>query len=105
MTKETSKRIGDAPAAVMESAGDEFTALEMKLLDVRAQRNYRLSLCDWTVNGDNGLTTTQKNKCKTYRQTLRDFPDTKTDHNAEVIWPDEPQDFHNLDNGKYEKPE
>ena len=105
MTKKTSKRIGDAPAAVMESAGDEFTALEMKLLDVRAQRNYRLSLCDWTVNGDNGLTTTQKNAWKTYRQTLRDFPDTISDHNTEVIWPDEPQDFHNLDNGKYEKPE
>ena len=69
MTQKTSKRIGDAPVAVMESAGDEFTALEMKLLDVRAQRNYRLSLCDWTVNGDNGLTTTQKNKWKTDRET------------------------------------
>ena len=61
MTQKTSNRIESAPAAYMESAGDEFTTLEMKLLDIRAQRNYRLWLCDWTVNGDNGLTTAQKN--------------------------------------------
>lgn len=46
---------------------------------LRKFRNYRLTECDWTQILDNTLTEDQKAAWRTYRQLLRDLPDTASD--------------------------
>tara|TARA_B100001939_G_scaffold186773_1_gene160862 strand:+ start:2004 stop:2510 length:507 start_codon:yes stop_codon:yes gene_type:complete len=56
---------------------------------IRAERDQKLSACDWTVLADSPLTTAKKTEWKAYRTALRDitaadgFPHTMT-------WPTEP---------------
>lgn len=49
---------------------------EVKMAAIRQERNRLLAECDWTVLVDSPLTTTQQNNYKTYRQALRDLPET-----------------------------
>ena len=55
---------------------------------VRAERNKKLSDCDWTQLDDTPLSNTQKQAWATYRQELRDIT-TQTDPFA-IVWPVEP---------------
>ena len=87
-----SKRINDAPPAVLITDG-EPTSLELYLLNIRAERNYRLSVSDWTVNAFSG---DKKTKWETYRQALRDLPKSITEAYQTFEWPEEPEDLHNL---------
>ena len=74
-----------------ERNSEEYLAKEQESLGkrVRAERDTKLSACDWTVLTDSPLTTAKKTEWKTYRQALRDitsaegFPQT-------VTWPSEP---------------
>lgn len=55
---------------------------------VRSRRNALLLASDWTQNADTPQLV--KDKWSSYRQTLRDIPQTFTDP-AEVIWPTQPE--------------
>ena len=56
---------------------------------VRAERDALLTASDWTVLPDAPLTTTQKTAWKTYRQTLRDLPQTHATPDG-IVWPEAP---------------
>lgn len=47
--------------------------------ELRLLRNQRLFLSDWSQLADNSLTTAQKTAWSTYRQELRDLPETVID--------------------------
>ena len=68
----------------------ENLAAETAMLNVRNRetRNELLTASDWTVGSDSPLTTAQKTKWKTYRQTLRDLPASEGWPN--VTFPEEP---------------
>ena len=52
-----------------------------------------LSDCDWTQNNDSPLTDQQKQSWRTYRQQLRDLPESYTndDDIADIVYPNLPQ--------------
>ena len=56
---------------------------------VRAERDRRLSACDWTQVADAPLTATEKTAWADYRQALRDVPQT-FDSPDDVVWPETP---------------
>lgn len=56
---------------------------------VRAERNARLTLCDWTQIPDADLTTAERAAWKTYRKALRDITAAKGFPDA-VEWPSAP---------------
>ena len=58
------------------------------LSELRVTRNNLLSQCDWTQTPD--CTIPKKTEWATYRQALRDFPDTVTDARLPVEWPKNP---------------
>lgn len=86
------KSFNGASPAILITEGTP-TMLELYLLDIRAERNYRLSVSDWTVNAFSG---DKKTKWETYRQALRDLPDSITEAYQTFEWPEEPEDLHNL---------
>jgi hypothetical protein len=55
---------------------------------VRAQRNYRLSACDWTQLPDAPVTSTEAANWGSYRQALRDITTQSDPFNIE--WPASP---------------
>ena len=57
--------------------------------EVRSQRGYLIQRCDWTDLPHAALTDEQKTAWQTYRQALRDIPQTYQNIN-EIIWPQEP---------------
>jgi ribosomal 50S subunit-recycling heat shock protein len=63
---------------------DKAAALEQ----IRSDRNSRLLACDWTQLPDS---TANKAAWATYRQALRDLPNTLTDPRDPVVWPQAPQ--------------
>lgn len=83
-------------ASTGEIVEREFTAEEevefnKKMVDrawtnLRAERDSRLTACDWTVLSD---TPTSTAAWKTYRQQLRDLPANTTDP-FNPIWPTPP---------------
>ena len=91
-------RKGNGAVAVFETVGDApLTSYEAKMLDIRTERNFRLSLCDWT-SGE---------AWETYKQTLRDLPSTINESNYEgdVDWPIEVENINNLPPNSYPEPE
>ena len=56
--------------------------------DVRTQRNYLLSECDWTQISDAPITDENKQQWKIYRQDLRDITNASTPQ--QVVWPPQP---------------
>lgn len=57
--------------------------------DIRAERDRRMLVCDWTQLPDAVLTFTEKGAWADYRQALRDVPQTYPTPDA-VIWPEVP---------------
>jgi hypothetical protein len=55
---------------------------------VRDERNYLLSLCDWTQLNDCQLSESKKNEWSIYRQKLRDFPSVVDLNN--IVYPESP---------------
>ena len=62
---------------------------EIKLDEVRAERNVKLAETDWTQSPDSPLTDSQKTSWATYRQSLRDITDSATSLD-DVTWPTKP---------------
>jgi len=59
----------------------------------RANRNVRLQKSDWTQFPDSPLSDTKKAEWTTYRQALRDIPETYSDATSldDIIWPTKPE--------------
>ena len=62
-------------------------------LEIRTQRFYKLSECDWTQVPDNQLTDAKKAEWATYRQELRNVPANNSDATdlSDIIWPTKPE--------------
>lgn len=59
---------------------------------MRADRDLKLGISDWTQNADSPLTDAKKAEWVTYRQSLRNFPAVNasaTDYDA-LVWPTQP---------------
>lgn len=67
---------------------EELAALA--LAQVRAQRDAKLSACDWTQLTDAPLSADEKSAWATYRKALRDLPDSAGFDPANVSWPTPP---------------
>lgn len=57
--------------------------------ELRLERDYLLTLCDWTQAIDAPLNDTQKQAWQNYRQQLRDLPSITTDPRTPT-WPTKP---------------
>ena len=73
----------EAELATMAEAAD------LDLGFVRSRRNGMLSSCDWTQIGDAALAGHTAEEWATYRQSLRDIPQTYS-RVSEVVWPLDP---------------
>ena len=62
------------------------------LSELRRQRNFKLSECDWTQTADCQLSDNVKGQWRNYRQQLRDIPSTYGDEKTleQVGWPAPP---------------
>ena len=94
---------GDTPEEIYETLNfygntekppkDEFIARleaehqKLNSIDLRKKRNKLLAECDWTQSRD--VVLPNDDEWKTYRQALRDLPETTTDYNN-VIYPLKP---------------
>lgn len=69
---------GEVKSMTQEEIEAENSALfsQAVMVDLRKERDYRLSLCDWTQGADSPLSESKKQEWATYRQALRDFPDS-----------------------------
>ena len=75
---------------------EELTDEELNTLlqpEVRFKRNAKLTRSDWTQFFDSPLTDSKKADWATYRQALRDIPDTYSDATSldDIIWPTKPE--------------
>ena len=83
-------QIGTGSEVIFEG---EPTRLELKILEMRAERNALLSVTDWQSTSDRTMTAEQT----AYRQALRDLPTTATpalDEDGQltgVTWPEKPE--------------
>jgi hypothetical protein len=61
-------------------------------VNVRAQRDLKLGLCDWTQGADSPLTAEKKAEWATYRTALRNVPANNTSVTVygNITWPTEP---------------
>jgi hypothetical protein len=76
------------------SAADNEAAYRARIdsetaASVRADRDKRLTACDWTQLADSPLSDSDKTAWATYRQSLRDLP-AADGFPHDVTWPDEP---------------
>ena len=60
---------------------------------MKAERRDRLYDSDWTQGEDSPLSTEKKAEWATYRQALRDLPDSHTNiiDTNDIVWPEEPE--------------
>ena len=81
----------DSPSNSLIDADDSAKNADV-LLYIRDHRNLLLSQSDWTQLSDNGLTDAQKEQWRTYRQSLRDLPQTYSSatSKSEITWPTKP---------------
>lgn len=84
----STKKINLSDLSIVDKADDTDWNQYM-----RQHRNGRLKATDWTQVPDSPLTTAQKTAWQTYRQSLRDLPDTlgNISSQADIIWPDAPE--------------
>lgn len=73
--------------AVVSEVVDEAAKSEALASQVRADRDERLRVCDWTQLADAPLDDAQKTAWAEYRQTLRDVPQ-QADFPNVVKWPE-----------------
>jgi hypothetical protein len=70
------------------SAEEIQAAKDSAMAQIRSQRNQLLKECDWTQIAD--CTIPKKAEWTTYRQTLRDLPNTITEPRTFTDWPHNP---------------
>lgn len=61
-------------------------------IPIKKKRDFLLLNSDWTQLSDNSLTDQQKEQWRTYRQLLRDLPQTYSSatSKSEITWPTKP---------------
>ena len=61
-------------------------------IPIKKKRDFLLLNSDWTQLSDNHLTDEQKEQWRTYRQSLRDLPQTYSSatQKSEIVWPTKP---------------
>lgn len=66
---------------------------EQAISEMKAERRDRLYDSDWTQGEDSPLSTEKKAEWATYRQALRDLPDSHTNiiDTNDIVWPEEPE--------------
>lgn len=71
---------------------DQLSVLKTTMQYLRDKRNQKLLISDWTQMPDSPLTESKKQEWATYRQQLRDLPESYTDDNdiADIIFPSKP---------------
>ena len=79
----------DLTEVEIEQRAAEAEAADLNLNMVRAQRNSSLRGSDWTQIADATLGDHTIEEWATYRQTLRDVPQTYS-RVSEVVWPNDP---------------
>jgi len=79
----------DLTEAEIEQRAAEAEAADLNLNMVRAQRNSSLRGSDWTQIADATLGDHTIEEWATYRQALRDVPQTYS-RVSEVVWPNDP---------------
>ena len=59
---------------------------------IRRKRDDLLARTDWTQLSDNGMTDAQRTEWATYRQALRNLPDTysRATDKSDIVWPNKP---------------
>lgn len=59
---------------------------------IKKKRDFLLLNSDWTQLDDNELTDAQRVEWRTYRQTLRDLPQTyaSATEKSDIVWPTKP---------------
>lgn len=72
------------------SEAEKQSATEKKAIEVRAERNYKLALSDWTQLADVSLSQEQKQAWNTYRQALRDIT-SQAGFPWNISWPTQPE--------------
>jgi len=82
--------IVDAPEADAPNTAD---LIHQTQKESRANRNVRLQKSDWTQFPDSPLSDAKKTEWATYRQALRDIPETYSDTTSldDIIWPTKPE--------------
>ena len=87
--REINGRIEQYAEAAPVSNVPEPTTEQLEM-QIRAQRNSLLTLCDWTQLSDAPLTDGEKQEWAEYRQALRDVPEQAGFPDA-VVWPSAPE--------------
>ena len=64
--------------------------VEPLLVDIRAERNKKLSECDWTQLSDSPLSNEKLSEWVIYRKALRNLPNSEGFDPENVIWPEPP---------------
>lgn len=76
------KLVSGAPIAMTEEQKDEYY-LSLKTtysyVNLRSERNEMLMRSDWTQLPNSGLSEAKRTEWETYRQALRDLPETMTE--------------------------
>ena len=70
-----------------------MSTLKEEWRDVLQKRNNKLTASDWTQMADSPLSDSKKAEWATYRQALRDLPDSHANiiNIDDVVWPEEPE--------------
>jgi hypothetical protein len=76
-------------AKAQYSANADGYLSDAQWANVRKTRDKKLYECDWTQVPDVALTAEEVAEWRTYRQELRQIPETQTDP-TNIIWPTEP---------------
>ena len=79
----------DGNVTLVEDPAKVQARLDTAWASLRAERNARLAACDWTQLADAHLSQDKKDAWATYRQELRDLPESVTDPTAPE-WPLDP---------------
>ena len=80
---------GDAPTQQELDDAWPYVRDDLAWGRVRAERDRRLSDCDWTQVADAPLTAEVKQAWADYRQALRDIPQEQDDPDS-IVWPETP---------------
>jgi len=80
-----------AETVVNDQAQADTDALESSWANLRMKRDSLLVSSDWTQGNDSPLVDEVKTSWATYRQELRDIPETYASDPDAVVWPDTPE--------------
>ena len=91
----------DVPCMEIDNYKVNLDTLQLEALNItedlqhwlRVNRNTNLKMCDWTQAADSPLSDTKKAEWATYRQALRDLPNSYTtlSNKDDVVWPTKPE--------------